>query len=111
MLNLSDPSLLRRQLYIDGNWVDADSGATMPVLNPVNKEKIVDIPNAGASETRRNGGLDTLRHDSLRGSSGFLFGSVLRRNGRWLRYDCDRYRQSLVWQRALLFGAPRERLS
>jgi len=53
MLALNDQSLLRNQLYIDGNWVDADSGAIMPVLNPVNKEKIIDIPNAGAAETRR----------------------------------------------------------
>jgi succinate-semialdehyde dehydrogenase / glutarate-semialdehyde dehydrogenase len=50
---LSDQSLLRSQLYINGQWVDADNGATMPVLNPANKEKIIDIPNAGAAETRR----------------------------------------------------------
>jgi succinate-semialdehyde dehydrogenase/glutarate-semialdehyde dehydrogenase len=50
---LSDKSLLRSQLYINGQWVDADNGATMPVLNPANKEKIIDIPNAGAAETRR----------------------------------------------------------
>jgi succinate-semialdehyde dehydrogenase/glutarate-semialdehyde dehydrogenase len=53
MLKLSDPSLLRSQLYIDGKWVDADSGATMPVLNPATREEIVSIPNAGADETRR----------------------------------------------------------
>ena len=29
MLSLDDPSLLRNQLYIDGDWVDADSGATL----------------------------------------------------------------------------------
>jgi succinate-semialdehyde dehydrogenase/glutarate-semialdehyde dehydrogenase len=53
MLKLSDPTLLRNQLYIDGTWTDADSGATMPVLNPATKEEIVAIPNAGAAETRR----------------------------------------------------------
>lgn len=53
MLNLSDTSLLRNQLYINGEWVNADSGATMPVLNPANKELIIEIPNAGAVETRR----------------------------------------------------------
>ncbi|MEH6588644.1 MAG: NAD-dependent succinate-semialdehyde dehydrogenase [Halioglobus sp.] len=50
---LSDQSLLRSQLYINGQWVDADNGATMGVFNPANKEKIIDIPNAGAAETRR----------------------------------------------------------
>ena len=53
MLNLKDNSLLRSQLFIDGTWVDADNGAVMPVFNPATKEKIIDIPNAGASETRR----------------------------------------------------------
>lgn len=53
MLKLSNPSLLCSQLYINGQWVDADSGATMPVLNPATKETIVNIPNAGATETRR----------------------------------------------------------
>jgi len=53
MLKLKDPSLLRSQLYIDGKWVDADNGATMSVLNPATREKIIAIPNAGAAETRR----------------------------------------------------------
>ena len=53
MLTLTDPTLLRNQLYIDGQWVDADNGATMPVLNPATREEIVAIPNAGADETRR----------------------------------------------------------
>ena len=53
MLKLNDSSLLRSQLYIDGNWVDADNGATMGVLNPATREEIIAIPNAGADETRR----------------------------------------------------------
>ncbi|NND68531.1 MAG: NAD-dependent succinate-semialdehyde dehydrogenase [Halioglobus sp.] len=53
MLNLQDPTLLRNQLYIDGAWVDADNGATMPVLNPATREEIVAIPNAGSAETKR----------------------------------------------------------
>jgi succinate-semialdehyde dehydrogenase / glutarate-semialdehyde dehydrogenase len=53
MLKLKDPSLLCSKLYIDGAWVDADNGATMPVLNPATKEEIIAIPNAGAAETRR----------------------------------------------------------
>ena len=33
-LTLNDPDLLRQQAYIDGQWVDADSGATFPVIDP-----------------------------------------------------------------------------
>ena len=53
MPTLSDPTLLRSQLYIDGQWSDADNGATLPVMNPATREEIVAIPNAGADETRR----------------------------------------------------------
>jgi succinate-semialdehyde dehydrogenase/glutarate-semialdehyde dehydrogenase len=53
MLKLTDPSLLRSQLYIDGAWVDADDGSTVSVFNPATQEEIVAIPNAGAAETRR----------------------------------------------------------
>ena len=53
MLTLTDKSLLRSQLYINGDWVDADNGATMDVFNPATREQIIAIPNAGADETRR----------------------------------------------------------
>ncbi|HEY6130953.1 MAG TPA: NAD-dependent succinate-semialdehyde dehydrogenase [Halioglobus sp.] len=53
MPNLIDTSLLRSQLYIDGKWVNADSGATMGVFNPATREEIIAIPNAGTAETRR----------------------------------------------------------
>ena len=52
-LNLNDPDLLQRQAYINGEWVDADDGATMPVKNPATGEVIVDIAKMGAAETRR----------------------------------------------------------
>ena len=29
--SLSDPSLIRTQAYINGEWIDADDGATFPV--------------------------------------------------------------------------------
>ena len=53
MLKLKDTSLLRSQLHINGDWVDADNGATMGVFNPATREQITAIPNAGADETRR----------------------------------------------------------
>ena len=34
-------------------WVDADSGATFPVVNPATGETIADVPRMGAAETRR----------------------------------------------------------
>ena len=45
--------LLRRQAYVDGAWVDADSGETFPVSNPATGESIAEVPRMGPTETRR----------------------------------------------------------
>ena len=52
-LQLKDPALLRQQSFIDGKWVDADSRATLDVLNPATGEKLGTVPKMGAAETRR----------------------------------------------------------
>jgi len=45
--------LLRRQAYVDGKWVDANSGETFPVTNPATGEVLAEVPRMGAEETRR----------------------------------------------------------
>jgi succinate-semialdehyde dehydrogenase/glutarate-semialdehyde dehydrogenase len=52
-MNLTDQTLFRSQCYIDGDWVDADDGATLPVTNPANGEPLGTVPRMGAGETRR----------------------------------------------------------
>jgi len=51
-LNLKDPSLLRQQCYIDGQWLDARNGSTKQVTNPANGAVLGTVPNMGADETR-----------------------------------------------------------
>ncbi|MYM73458.1 succinate-semialdehyde dehydrogenase [Duganella sp. FT134W] len=53
MLQLKDPSLLRQQGYINGEWTDADGGATLAVTNPATGEQIGTVPVMGAAETKR----------------------------------------------------------
>jgi succinate-semialdehyde dehydrogenase/glutarate-semialdehyde dehydrogenase len=53
MLQLKDPSLLRQQAYIDGEWCDANGGATVEVRNPATGDKLGTVPHMGADETRR----------------------------------------------------------
>jgi len=48
-----ESDLLRRQAYVDGRWVDADSGATFAVVNPATGETVAEVPRMGAAETRR----------------------------------------------------------
>ncbi|RJG22695.1 NADP-dependent succinate-semialdehyde dehydrogenase [Massilia cavernae] len=53
MLNLKDPTLLRRQSFIDGAWCDADDGSTITVTNPATGESLGTVPHMGQAETRR----------------------------------------------------------
>ena len=51
-LNLKDPTLLRQQCYIDGQWLDARSGGSKPVTNPATGAVLGTVPFMGADETR-----------------------------------------------------------
>jgi succinate-semialdehyde dehydrogenase/glutarate-semialdehyde dehydrogenase len=52
-LPLKDKSLFRQQCFIDGKWVDADSGKSIDVSNPATGETLGTIPTMGTAETRR----------------------------------------------------------
>jgi succinate-semialdehyde dehydrogenase/glutarate-semialdehyde dehydrogenase len=52
-LKLSDQALLRTQAYINGQWIDADSGATLAVTNPANGDVIAEVARCSTAETRR----------------------------------------------------------
>ncbi|MBX3635266.1 MAG: NAD-dependent succinate-semialdehyde dehydrogenase [Rubrivivax sp.] len=52
-LELQDPGLLKARCYIDGQWVDADSGATLEVRNPADGALVGTIPNVGAAQTQQ----------------------------------------------------------
>ncbi len=52
-LPLQDPSLFRQANYLDGKWVEADSGKTLIVKNPATGEAIGEVPAMGGAETRR----------------------------------------------------------
>lgn len=50
---LKDQSLLRSQCYLDGAWVDADSGKRFNVDNPGDGSMLGSVPDMGAAEARR----------------------------------------------------------
>lgn len=52
-LQLKDQKLFRQQGYINGEWRDAESKATINVTNPADGSMIGSIPRMGAAETRR----------------------------------------------------------
>ena len=76
-IQLSDPSLLREQCYIDGAWVDADDRSTIEVRDPANNERIGTVPKMGAAETRRaieaaDRAFQSWRHTTAKERAGLL---------------------------------------
>ena len=52
-IQLTDASLLKTKAYINGVWVEADSGETFVVTNPATGESLADIAKCSTPETRR----------------------------------------------------------
>jgi succinate-semialdehyde dehydrogenase/glutarate-semialdehyde dehydrogenase len=52
-LGLSDPNLFRQQAYVNGEWIDADSGETIEVTNPATGAVIAEVAKLGTAEVRR----------------------------------------------------------
>ena len=50
MLNLKDPTLLKQQCYVNGAWIDADNGETIPVSNPATGKIVAHVPKMGKAE-------------------------------------------------------------
>src|SRR5678816_687901 len=51
-VTLTDSKLFRQSCYIDGSWVNAQSGGTVSVDNPATGEVVGTVPKLGAAETR-----------------------------------------------------------
>ena len=49
---LKDIGLLHTQAYIDGEWIDADDGATPDVLHPATGETVAGVAMAGQADAR-----------------------------------------------------------
>jgi succinate-semialdehyde dehydrogenase / glutarate-semialdehyde dehydrogenase len=50
---VTERTLMLDRGYVGGEWVESDSGATFPVLNPATGEELAQVPRMGAGETRR----------------------------------------------------------
>jgi succinate-semialdehyde dehydrogenase/glutarate-semialdehyde dehydrogenase len=51
-LKLKDPTLLRQQCYVNGQWIDAQGGGAVNVTNPANGDLLGTVPSLGVGETR-----------------------------------------------------------
>jgi len=76
---LADPTLFRTRAYIDGQWCDADNGATLPVVDPANGRVIGTVPDMGAAETRAAIEAADAAWPAWRAKTGKERGAVLRK--------------------------------
>lgn len=53
MTELNDPTLHLSQSFVDGEWIDADSGQTFDVVNPADGSVVGKVADVGVPETRR----------------------------------------------------------
>ena len=52
-MQLKDPTLLRNQCYVNGQWLDATDGRTIAVDNPASGARLATVPQLDAAATRR----------------------------------------------------------
>lgn len=70
---------MREANLIGGNWVAADSGATLEVNNPANGQIIGTVPRAGKAETRRAIEAASETFDGFKSTSATERANILRR--------------------------------
>lgn len=78
-MELQDPTLLRTQAYIGGEWIDADSGATFDVTDPATGDVVASVADLGVDETRRAVDLAEVAQKAWAARTAKDRGTVLRR--------------------------------
>ena len=78
-MQLKDKGLFREQCYINGEWVDADSGVTFDVNNPATNQRLGSVPKMGADETRRAVQFASDAYPAWRALTAKERGAILRR--------------------------------
>ena len=79
MLQLKDPTLFKQQVYVAGEWIGADDGATVAVTNPANGETLGSVPMCGTAETERAIAAADVAQRAWRDVSGKERAAILRR--------------------------------
>jgi succinate-semialdehyde dehydrogenase/glutarate-semialdehyde dehydrogenase len=78
-VELQDPTLLRTQAYVGGEWIDADSGATFDVTDPATGDVVASVADLGVDETRRAVDLAEVAQKAWAARTAKDRGTVLRR--------------------------------
>ncbi|MCA9293968.1 MAG: NAD-dependent succinate-semialdehyde dehydrogenase [Phycisphaerales bacterium] len=82
--------LVQTKNLVNGQWIDADSGATFAVTNPANDEVIAHVPNVGQAETTRAIDAAALAKPAWAHRPAHERATLLRDLARLMRRDTDR---------------------
>lgn len=52
-MKIQDLKIFKNQAFIEGQWINADTGATFAVINPADSTILAQIPDLGVKETER----------------------------------------------------------
>jgi succinate-semialdehyde dehydrogenase/glutarate-semialdehyde dehydrogenase len=52
-MQISNKALIKSGAYVNGKWIDSDTGSTYPVNNPATGELLAECASCGSAETRR----------------------------------------------------------
>jgi succinate-semialdehyde dehydrogenase/glutarate-semialdehyde dehydrogenase len=52
-MQISNKALIKSGAYVNGKWIDSDTGTTYPVNNPATGELLAECASCGTAETRR----------------------------------------------------------
>src|SRR5262249_43397256 len=88
-MQLKDPALLRKDAFVDGAWIGADSGKRFAVTNPANNGLIAEVPDLGAAETKRAIAAASAAYPAWRAKSGKERAGVLRAWFTLMRANAD----------------------
>ncbi|MGO1499978.1 MAG: aldehyde dehydrogenase family protein [Marinobacter sp.] len=52
-ISLTNTKLLRESAYLNGEWVQAQSGTVFSVINPASGESLANVPDMNAEDTEK----------------------------------------------------------
>ena len=95
---LADKSLFKQQSYINGKWVDAQSGKTFEVQNPANDSVIGTMPEMNAADTQTAIDAAAAALPSFRNTTGRERARMLRKWYQLMVDNADDLAKLITWE-------------
>ena len=77
--------MVPNQMYVDGAWVDASDGATVPIVDPATEEAVDCVPRAALADLERALAAADAGWKAWREVDAWSRSAALRRAAEWVR--------------------------